>query len=52
MLTPSALAAQRHNYGASQRIAGAQERDALTDEERDFIQARDSFYLATVTEDG
>ena len=28
------------------------ERDPLTDEERSFIEARDSFYMATITENG
>jgi len=32
--------------------AGAGERDLLTDREADFIAARDSFYMASVTEDG
>ena len=52
MVTPSVLAAQKHYFGNSQRIAGAPERDALTDEETQFIQSRDSFYMATVTETG
>ena len=33
-------------------MAGAPERDVLTDDEISFIQARDSFYMATVTEKG
>lgn len=52
MLTPSVLAAQEHYFGNSQHIAGAPQRDALTDDEQQFIQSRDSFYLATVTETG
>lgn len=32
--------------------AGAGDRDILTDREAEFIAARDSFYLASVTEDG
>lgn len=32
--------------------AGAGEMDALTDREADFIAARDSFYMASVSEDG
>ena len=52
MLTPSVLAAQKHYFGNSQRIAGAPERDALTDDETQFILSRDSFYMATVTETG
>lgn len=30
----------------------APEQDPLTDEERSFIEARDSFYIATITENG
>jgi len=52
MFTPLVLAAQKHFYGRSQEQLTAPERDPLTDEERDFIQARDSFYMATVTADG
>ena len=51
-LTPSVLAAQKHYFGNSQRIADAPERDALTDDETQFIQSRASFYMATVTESG
>ncbi len=50
--TDSVRKAQEHYYGTSQRRHGATERDALTDEEIHFIQARDSFYLATVSESG
>jgi predicted pyridoxine 5'-phosphate oxidase superfamily flavin-nucleotide-binding protein len=52
MLTPSVLAAQEHYYGRRAGIAPAPEHDPLTDEECEFIAARDSFYLATVTESG
>jgi predicted pyridoxine 5'-phosphate oxidase superfamily flavin-nucleotide-binding protein len=52
VLTPSVLAAQERYFGNSQRIANAPERDALTDDETQFIRSRDSFYLATVTETG
>jgi predicted pyridoxine 5'-phosphate oxidase superfamily flavin-nucleotide-binding protein len=50
VLTPAVLAAQQHYYGRSAVTVAALERDPLTDEEREFIAARDSFYLATVTE--
>jgi predicted pyridoxine 5'-phosphate oxidase superfamily flavin-nucleotide-binding protein len=50
--TDSVREAQRHYYGASQRMEGAPERDALTEDEAGFIQSRDSFYMATVTETG
>ena len=52
MFTPSVLAAQEHYYGRRATIAPAPERDALTDDERHFIEQRDSFYLATITESG
>lgn len=50
--TDSVRKAQAHYFGNEQRIADAPERDALTDDETQFIQSRDSFYLATVTETG
>lgn len=52
MLTPEVLAAQQHYYGRTARIATAPERDPLTEEEQTFIAARDSFYLATISESG
>ncbi len=52
VLTPSVLAAQDHYYGRHAVLNSAPERDALTDEERVFIEARDSFYMATITENG
>ncbi len=50
--TPKVLAAQQHYFGRSQHLPPQPERDALTDEERVFIEARDSFYMATVSENG
>jgi len=50
--TPSVLATQEHYHGRSAAIDSAPECDPLTDEEREFIGARDSFYLATVSENG
>jgi len=50
--TDSVRKAQAHYFGNSRCIAGAPERDALTSEEMQFIQARDSFYMATLTETG
>ncbi len=50
--TDSVQHAQAHYFGRSQQIAGAPERDALTEEEIDFVHSRDSFYLATVSESG
>ncbi len=52
VLTPSVLAAQERYYGRRAAPGAAPERDPLTEEERIFIAARDSFYLATVTENG
>lgn len=52
MLTPAVLAAQEHYYGRRAAVAASLELDPLTDEEREFIAARDSLYLATVTETG
>jgi predicted pyridoxine 5'-phosphate oxidase superfamily flavin-nucleotide-binding protein len=51
-VTDSVRKAQEHYFGNSPRITGASERDALTEEETTFIQARDSFYVATVSENG
>jgi len=50
--TPTVLAAQQQYSGRSQNIPPQPERDALTDDERAFIEARDSFYMATVSENG
>ena len=52
MLTPSVLAAQEHYFGRRRAVPAAQERDPLTEDERRFIEARDSFYMATVSETG
>jgi predicted pyridoxine 5'-phosphate oxidase superfamily flavin-nucleotide-binding protein len=50
--TESVRKAQAHYFGNSQDIVAAPKRDALTNEETAFIKARDSFYMATVTETG
>ena len=50
--TPKVLAAQQHYFGRSQHLPPQPERDGLTGDEREFIEARDSFYMATVTESG
>ena len=52
VLTPSVLAAQEYYYGCRAIVGSAPERDPLTDKERAFIAARDSFYMATITESG
>ena len=50
--TPAVLAAQEHYFGRSHRIEGAPEKDALTADEVGFIESRDSFYMASITENG
>ena len=52
VLTPSVLAAQEHYYKRRTAVRPAAERDPLSEEERAFIAARDSFYMATVSESG
>jgi predicted pyridoxine 5'-phosphate oxidase superfamily flavin-nucleotide-binding protein len=44
--------AQEQYYGKAQAARPAPERDLLTEEEISFIQTRDSFYMATVSESG
>ena len=51
-VTDSVRKAQDHYFGHSQTFAGAPERDALTEDERAFIESRDSFYMATLSENG
>jgi predicted pyridoxine 5'-phosphate oxidase superfamily flavin-nucleotide-binding protein len=51
-VTDSVRKAQEHYFGGSQTFDGTPERDALTEDETAFIQARDSFYIATVSENG
>lgn len=50
--TDSVRRAQQEYYGHMVKITGASERDPLRAEEVDFIAARDSFYLGTVSESG
>lgn len=53
ILTPSVLEAEQHYYGRTYpSSADALERDPLGAEEMEFIESRDSFYLATITENG
>ncbi len=52
VLTPSVLAAQDRYYGRHAALDSAPEIDPFTEEERAFIEGRDSFYMATVTENG
>jgi predicted pyridoxine 5'-phosphate oxidase superfamily flavin-nucleotide-binding protein len=51
-VTDSVRKAQEHYFGRSQTFADAPERDALTEDERAFIETRDSFYMATLSENG
>ena len=51
-LTETVRRAQEHYYGKSQNSEGTPENDPLTQDEIRFIQARDSFYMATVSETG
>jgi len=51
-VTESVRKAQEHYFGGSATFVGAPERDALTEDEITFIQARDSFYMATISENG
>jgi predicted pyridoxine 5'-phosphate oxidase superfamily flavin-nucleotide-binding protein len=50
--TPQVLAAQQRYFGRSQAIPPQPQVDPLSDEERVFIEGRDSFYMATVSENG
>ena len=52
LVTPSVAQAQAHYFGGAMDVRGERPRDALTDDEAQFIQARDSFYLSTVSESG
>ena len=51
-MTESVRKAQKHYYGHAGRNADAPERDPLGEAEIEFIEARDSFYLGTVSETG
>jgi predicted pyridoxine 5'-phosphate oxidase superfamily flavin-nucleotide-binding protein len=51
-VTDSVRQAQEHYFGSSPGVAPSSEPDALTPDEVAFIEARDSFYLATVSESG
>lgn len=50
--TDSVRKAQTHYFGSAQRVTGESAPDSLTDDEMQFIQSRDSFYMATVSETG
>jgi predicted pyridoxine 5'-phosphate oxidase superfamily flavin-nucleotide-binding protein len=50
--TPEVLAAQQHYYGRAQTLPPSAEDDVLGPNEIEFIQRRDSFYLASVSSTG
>jgi hypothetical protein len=43
MVTPSVTRVQEHYFGGMMDVRGERPRDALTDDEAQFIAARDSF---------
>jgi len=51
-VTPSVRAAQVHYNGRSPHTATPSTPESLGPEEAEFIQARDSFYLSTISESG
>jgi uncharacterized protein len=52
VLTPAVQQAQDKYFGKHQVVQGAPETDPLTRSEAFFIDSRDSFYMATVSETG
>lgn len=50
--TPAVLAEQRRAYGRAQAVPDAAGPDPLGPREAAFIAARDSFYIASLTENG
>jgi uncharacterized protein len=51
-VTPAVVEAQKRAFGRSRRVESGSARDPLGAEEAEFIAARDSFYMATVSETG
>ena len=51
-ITEAVQRAQNQYYGRAVNIAGAPECDPLTQDEAEFIAARDSFYLGSISETG
>jgi uncharacterized protein len=51
-VTDSVRRMQEYYFGHAQNIRTHPGKDSLTEEEIQFIQSRDSFYMATVTETG
>jgi predicted pyridoxine 5'-phosphate oxidase superfamily flavin-nucleotide-binding protein len=52
MFTDAVRAAQARSFGREQRLPPARERDVLRAQELEFIHARDSFYMGSVSETG
>ena len=52
MFTNAVCRAQTQYYGKAGKISGAPQRDLLGQAEAEFIAARDSFYLGSVSESG
>jgi predicted pyridoxine 5'-phosphate oxidase superfamily flavin-nucleotide-binding protein len=50
--TDAVCRAQKQYYGRAGSIAGAPERDPLSQAEAEFIASRDSFYLGSISESG
>jgi predicted pyridoxine 5'-phosphate oxidase superfamily flavin-nucleotide-binding protein len=50
--TDAVCRARKQYYGRAGNIAGAPERDPLSQAEAEFIAARDSFYLGSINENG
>lgn len=50
--TDAVCRAQTEYYGRASKIEGAPERDPLGQDEAEFIAARDSFYLGSISEAG
>jgi predicted pyridoxine 5'-phosphate oxidase superfamily flavin-nucleotide-binding protein len=50
--TDAVCRAQKQYYGRAGHIAGAPERDPLGQDEAEFIAARDSFYVGSISEIG
>lgn len=51
-VTPAVRAAQTHYYGAARTLGDGASADRFGAEEIEFVTARDSFYMATVSETG
>jgi uncharacterized protein len=52
LMTPAVAREQERYFGQSQTMPGGAKRDALSNDEIQFIGARDSFYMSTVSESG